>query len=117
MRMMKVEVETNIHLGQWFLWLQEKALFGLAALLSNDTPGVKFRAGDLVKNLLISVFIERPMDFQEEIFANKWTQPIQKPVGQHLDEFLDLFLVDKTLRMFALMRKILVDILAHMKRV
>jgi len=92
MRMMKVEVESDIHLGQWFLWLQEKSLFGLAALLCNNTPGIKFNAGDLVKNLLISAFIEKPMEFQETLFSSNWIQPIQKEVKDHLDDFLDNFL-------------------------
>jgi len=91
MRMMKVEVKSNIHLGQWFLWLQEKSLFGFAALLCNNTPGVKFRAGDLVKNLLMSAFIEKPMPVQEMLYADKWIQPIQNHVLD-LDDFLKTFL-------------------------
>ena len=91
MRMMKVEVKSSIHLGQWFLWLQEKSLFGFAALLCNNTPGVKFRAGDLVKNLLMSAFIEHPMQIQETLYEDKWIQPIQNHVND-LDDFLKTFL-------------------------
>jgi hypothetical protein len=37
-----------------FLWLQEKSLFGMGAILFNPTPGVKFHACDLIRNLLLS---------------------------------------------------------------
>jgi len=98
MRMMKVEVKSQINLGQWFLWLQEKSLFGFAALLANNTPGVVFDAGDLVKNMLLSVFIEKPIEDQEKIFSKKWTNPIQLPLGRKLDHFLSLFLDEKNFK-------------------
>ena len=94
---MKGEVKSNIHLGQWFLWLQEKSLFGFAALLCNNTPGVKFRAGDLVKNLLMSAFIEKPMPVQEKLYADKWIQPIQNHVSD-LDDFLKAFLKEENFK-------------------
>ena len=86
MRMMAVEVKSDLSLCQWFLWLQvnflhnkknsfststsdfkwaksssvffnlylffkkEKSLFGFAALLMNNTPGVIFDAWDLVRS-------------------------------------------------------------------
>merc|ERR1711915_946536 len=96
MRMMKIEVESDINLGQWFLWIQEKALFGFAALLYNDTPGVNFNAADLVKNLLMSVFIEKSMEEQECLYACQWVHPIQKIIGHDaLDNFLHRFLEQK----------------------
>mmetsp|Transcript_28515 Transcript_28515/g.33714 ORF Transcript_28515/g.33714 Transcript_28515/m.33714 type:complete len:680 (+) Transcript_28515:24-2063(+) len=49
-----VEVLSEINLPQVFLWLQEKSLFGMGALLFNPTPGVKFHASDLVRNLVLS---------------------------------------------------------------
>lgn len=77
--MMAVEVRSDLSLCQWFLWLQvlvllkpqdlnqstpspilfdlhtnctqEKALFGFAALLTNNTPGIVFDAWDLVRKL------------------------------------------------------------------
>ena len=88
---MKIEVESDIHLGQWFLWIQEKALFGFAALLYNNTPGVNFNAADLVKNLLMSVFIEKSMEEQESLYACQWVHPIQKIIGHDETFFLMTF--------------------------
>ena len=101
--MMKVEVESHINLSQWFLWLQvtttyklthtkpfssqEKSLFGFAALLTNDTPGVSFQAGDLVKNLLLSAFLERPIQYQDEIYQRLWRTNIQEKTA-HIDRLL-----------------------------
>ena len=39
----------------------------------------RFSASDLVKNLLLSVFLERPLEEQEQILSTRWTEPIQKP--------------------------------------
>ena len=68
---------------------QEKTLFGFAALLMNNNPGIVFDAWDLVdkltskiqlsrlarclqaKNLLLSAYMERDMEEQEEILNEK----------------------------------------------
>ena len=81
MRMMVVTVETEVNLCQWFLWLQEKSLMGFAALLTNDTPGVSFRAGDLIKNLLLSVFLEKSVSFQDEVYNKFWSRRMQELMG------------------------------------
>ena len=81
MRMMVVTVESEVNLCQWFLWLQEKSLLGFAALLANDTPGVSFRAGDLIKNLLLSVFLEKSVSVQDEVYNKFWSQKMQELMG------------------------------------
>ena len=50
---------------------------GFAALLANDTPGVDFRAGDLIKNLLLSVFLEKDITFQDELYRTLWSRRVQ----------------------------------------
>jgi hypothetical protein len=47
----------DISLPQLFLWLQEKSIFSMGALLYNPAPGIKFHACDLVRNLLMSEMI------------------------------------------------------------
>lgn len=47
----------DIELPQLFLWLQEKSIFSMGALLFNPAPGIKFAASDLVRNLLMSEII------------------------------------------------------------
>ena len=78
MRMMKVTVESDVDLCQWFLWLQEKSLMGFASLLANDTPGVDFKAGVLIKNLLLSVFLEKSVEFQDDIYRQMWPVSLQQ---------------------------------------
>ena len=90
MRMMKVEVESHINLAQWFLWLQEKSLFGFASLLANDSPGVSFQAADLVKNLLLSAFLEKPVQYQDEVYQRLWRVNIQEKIPD-IDDFLGWF--------------------------
>ena len=75
---MKVTVETDVDLCQWFLWLQEKSLMGFASLLANDTPGVDFKAGVLIKNLLLSVFLEKSVEFQDDIYRQMWPVSLQQ---------------------------------------
>ena len=87
---MKVEVESHINLSQWFLWLQEKSLFGFASLLANDTPGVSFQAADLVKNLLLSAFLEKPVQYQDELYHRLWRINIQQNIPD-IDAFLGWF--------------------------
>ena len=92
MRMMVVTVDSDVNLCQWFLWLQEKSLLGFQALLTNDTPGVSFRAGDLVKNLLLSVFLEKSVSFQDEVYNKFWSQKMQELMGT--DSFLGEIVVN-----------------------
>jgi len=91
MKMMVVNVESDVNLSQWFLWLQEKSLMGFASLLTNDNPGVDFRAGDLVKNLLLAAFLEKSVQFQDEIYRQLWTPKMQKLLfsNQLTEKFLD----------------------------
>lgn len=94
MRMMAVEVKSDLSLCQWFLWLQEKSLFGFAALLMNNTPGVVFDAWDLAKNLLLSAFMERGMDEQEKILDQRWWRWVAPLMLKkvNLDKLLTAFL-------------------------
>ena len=88
-----VSVQDEVDLCQWFLWLQEKSLLGFAALLMNDTPGVDFKAGDLVKNLLLSVFLEKSVSYQDQVYQRLWTPTLQKLSRD--DAFLTAFLLHK----------------------
>ena len=92
MRMMVVTVDDEVDLCSWFLWLQEKSLLGFAALLMNNAPGVDFRAGDLVKNLLLSAFIEQSVASQDELYSRLWTPELQRCI--HNDKFIERYLED-----------------------
>merc|ERR1719341_1734137 len=94
MRMMAVEVRSDLSLCQWFLWLQEKTLFGFAALLMNNNPGIVFDAWDLAKNLLLSAYMERDMEEQEEILNEKWWRWASPLIARqvNLDQLLSAFL-------------------------
>ena len=56
-----VEMLNKLNLSQVFLWFQEKELMGEASILHNATPGVDFSAIDLVRNLLLSKYMEQPL--------------------------------------------------------
>ena len=46
----------------------------------------------MVKNLLLSVFLERPLEEQEEILLTRWSEPIQKPLNRNVENFINEFL-------------------------
>ena len=97
MRMMKVTVESDVDLCQWFLWLQEKTLMGFASLLANDAPGVDFQAGVLIKNLLLSVFLEKSVEVQDNIYRQMWPVSLQQQLESNTfigEEILQSFYVD-----------------------
>ncbi len=72
-----VEVQNRVNLAQVFLWLQEKTLFGEAALLFNPSPGVDFSAADLERNLLLASVAGRSLSEQERFYREKWLEPLE----------------------------------------
>ena len=82
-------------LPQLFLWLQEKSLFSMGALLWNPSPGVTFRAADLVRNLLISPFAALPSAQLERLYVDRWIAPLESRVAgpDQMDRFLMAFLL------------------------
>ena len=56
-------------------------------MLTNNTPGVSFQAADLVKNLLLSAFLEKPIQFQDDIYQRLWRTNIQERVA-NIDSLL-----------------------------
>eukprot|EP00286_Rhodomonas_abbreviata_P022789 CAMPEP_0181311452 /NCGR_PEP_ID=MMETSP1101-20121128/13145_1 /TAXON_ID=46948 /ORGANISM="Rhodomonas abbreviata, Strain Caron Lab Isolate" /LENGTH=720 /DNA_ID=CAMNT_0023418185 /DNA_START=238 /DNA_END=2396 /DNA_ORIENTATION=+ len=90
------EVLNKVNLAQIFLWLQEKSLFGMGALLHNAHPGLAFRPSDLARNLLLSssVMRQKSMEEQESIFRRQWIEPLEQPAGgpEALDELISRFI-------------------------
>ena len=54
MSIMLVVVMNDVNLGQIYLWLQEKSIFGDGALLHNASPGEFLAGGDMVRNLVLT---------------------------------------------------------------
>jgi hypothetical protein len=81
MSLMYCEVLTPMNISQVFLWMQEKSLFGMGALLKNDNPGIPFTAGDLARNLLLCPFVMNEMEQskQDRIYEDKWIFPLAVP--------------------------------------
>jgi len=77
MSMMYCEILTPINLAQVFLWMQEKSLFGMGALLFNPSPGLDFQSFDLVRNLLMAPIMNEPLAVQEDYHFRWWLQPIE----------------------------------------
>ena len=99
MQLMYCEILSEVNLSQVFLWLQEKTLFGMGALLYNPSPGVNFNPSDLARNLLLSSFMNRDIVEQEEIYRTRWLEPIEmklsKSTNNPLDALLTKFLASK----------------------
>ena len=100
MYVVSTEILNDVNLCQVFLWLQEKAILGEGALLYNATPGVAFRAGDLVRNCLLAPRMlatgDVVSDALEEMYVASWLTPIERPLtifgNGSFDRALDTFL-------------------------
>uniref|UniRef100_A0A7S4PCP7 GmrSD restriction endonucleases N-terminal domain-containing protein n=1 Tax=Paramoeba aestuarina TaxID=180227 RepID=A0A7S4PCP7_9EUKA len=91
----RIEIMNPIDYALVFLWFQEKSLFSSGSLLHNPSPGVSFRAIDLVRNLCLSPFMEYSLAQQEELYRKYWLGPIELKLGTRtvvLDGFLEKFL-------------------------
>jgi len=94
------EVMNEINLSQVFLWLQEKSLFGEAALCFNPAPGLFFTSVDMVRNLLVSPIMSYPLADQESLFQELWCLPIESYfLGSDFNESLEKF--NQTLHQFS----------------
>ena len=72
-----VEILNEIPLAQVFLWLQEKSLFGIGALLYNASPGIDFHASDLARNLLLAPFMEEP-SLLSTVYHTYWYDKVER---------------------------------------
>ncbi|KAH3756491.1 hypothetical protein Pelo_11682 [Pelomyxa schiedti] len=83
----------NLNLCQVFLWLQERSLLSMGALLFNPAPGIRFEATDLIRNLIFSYYITRNSEEQEAIYRAHWL-PLEKlfQTPQQFSYFLEKYL-------------------------
>jgi hypothetical protein len=88
MQIERLDVKGPINFGQVFLYMQERALLSAVADI-----GVKPRALDLVRNLLLSAFASRPLEVQETIYHERWRSPLELQASpSQLDDALTTFL-------------------------
>merc|ERR1712166_1630961 len=93
MKLMYIEILNEINLPQVFLWMQEKSLLGSGSLCFNAQPGVAFQGSDMVRNLVLSCYMDRPLDEQEEVFHKLWIKPLDsKFKGDAMDQMLRAFI-------------------------
>jgi hypothetical protein len=97
MYLVSIEIQNDPDLAQVFLWLQEKSLLGMGALLQNLAPGVEFHAADLVRNILFAPFMRKyglGSDHLMSEYKSLWLQPIELPAGspQAVDALVDTLL-------------------------
>eukprot|EP00211_Chloroparvula_japonica_P001949 CAMPEP_0119126336 /NCGR_PEP_ID=MMETSP1310-20130426/5301_1 /TAXON_ID=464262 /ORGANISM="Genus nov. species nov., Strain RCC2339" /LENGTH=469 /DNA_ID=CAMNT_0007116489 /DNA_START=141 /DNA_END=1550 /DNA_ORIENTATION=- len=97
MTLARTEILTPINFAQVFLWFQEKSLFSMAALLHNPSPGEKFNACDLVRNLILSTHMNKSLDEQEDLYRKLWLFPLEKrfPSTKAMDAMLSAFIDSK----------------------
>eukprot|EP00605_Chrysophyceae_sp_TOSAG23-4_P000312 GSChrysophyteH1.ASY1.ANO1.357.1 assembled CDS len=89
MGIMYCEILTPINFPQVFLWMQEKSLLGMGALLQNNNPGVPFSAGDLARNLLLSEIVlgdDWNAEEQERLYHEEWVCPLAIPAKMLSDK-------------------------------
>merc|ERR1719273_3097161 len=88
---MLVVIVNEVNFGQIFLWLQEKSLFGMGALLHNPSPGEYFTGGDLVRNLVLAAVANKDLETQEQFYFQYWLRPIEEKVTGTVTEFVNKF--------------------------
>ena len=68
-------------------------MFGFASLLKG-IPGVKFGAVDLVRNFVMSVFMDQELEEQEQVYKSLWLERVEKPMGggEGVEHWLEMFL-------------------------
>jgi hypothetical protein len=96
MQLMMVELQSPMHVGQVYQWLQEKSILGVASILHNPTPGIDFGASDLARNLFLAPFMSESTALQEKVFQEIWLDWVALPVAKRrlgtLDDIFRLFL-------------------------
>jgi len=65
MTLLYIEMLNELNLAQVFLWFQEKDIM-ISTMMYNSCPGVNFRACDMVRNLVLSTYMSRPLAEQEK---------------------------------------------------
>ena len=88
MGMMLVIIVNPVNFGQVYLWLQEKSLFGEAALLHNASPGEYLSGGDMVRNLMLAAVANQDLAAQELFYFQYWLKPIEDKVPKSVTEFV-----------------------------
>jgi len=98
MALMYIEIINEVNLAQVFLWMQEKALFGQGSMLLNAQPGVTMTGGDMVRNLVLSVYMNEPLQKQEELYRKLWLQPVELVCGslEAMENMLEAFIEART---------------------
>ncbi|VEU42298.1 unnamed protein product [Pseudo-nitzschia multistriata] len=79
--LMYIELLTDDNVQQIFLWMQEKSVFGMGALLLNDSPGVDFTHVDLARNLILSSGMNEPLEAQVRFYNTFWIDTLEKRFG------------------------------------
>ena len=72
--------QSEINLSQVFPWLQEKTLFGEAALVHNPKPGIDFTPADLARNLILASVLDRKLSEQEVCIMYHESFNLEMPV-------------------------------------
>jgi hypothetical protein len=87
-----IEIMNEVNLSQIFIWFQEKTIIGAEILMHNPTPGLNFRAADLVRNLILASYMKRSLVEQEALYRKYWFLPLEKHLGPRMDQMLQKFL-------------------------
>lgn len=90
MTLLYIEMLNELNLAQVFLWFQEKDIM-ISTMMYNSCPGVNFRACDMVRNLVLSTYMSRPLQTQEKVLRENWLMPFEIPYKNKMDEIMTAF--------------------------
>ena len=91
MSVMLVVIVNEVNMGQIYLWLQEKSLFGMGSLLINLSPGENLTGGDMVRNLVMAAVADEALETQEQFYFQYWLKPIEEKLNGSVTDFLFTF--------------------------
>jgi hypothetical protein len=60
-------------------------------MIYNSTPGLNFRGADMVRNLVLSCHMDKPLSIQEQIYRENWLFPFELKFSDDMDRLLLAF--------------------------
>jgi len=95
MALMYVEILNEVNMAQVFVWMQDMSLMNV---MFNPHPGIQLRGNDMIRNLVLSTYMQLPLDEQEAQYRQLWLEPIELCCDgiEVMDDVLERFLEAKT---------------------
>jgi len=95
MALMYVEVLNEINMTALFLWMQDSSVMNI---MFNPQPGIHMTGVDMVRNLVMSSYMDLPLSEQERHYFALWLEPLELRCAgvEHMEVLLEAFIESKT---------------------